>query len=374
MIDIEKILKRSWHILWNYRVLWVFGILLAITMGGGSSGNNGGNSSYRYNADQRDFSQSPSYSNMPEWMREFVQWFEEDIAPLLQYPQEHLATWIWIGIAFVLFILIISVIVSLIRYPSETAVMRMVDEYEQSGTKFGFRQGWKLGWSRRAFRLWAIDFILGLPVFAFFAIMLVVGIVIYIVTTQMSVIVGVVGTVAAIGAFFVALFIFVISMVFLGLLRNFFARAAALEGMGVVESFRYGWEMFKGNWKSAGVMWLVMLGIGIGFAIAGFILFFLLIPAYVLMALPAAIIAFLPGITAFGIVAAFFSVPVGLLIAAIVALPLFFMVVFSPLLLVSGWYHIYQSNVWTLTYREIKALASVSPASTSPQPIVADTI
>ena len=33
MIDIGKILKRAWHILWNYRILWIFGILLAITPG-----------------------------------------------------------------------------------------------------------------------------------------------------------------------------------------------------------------------------------------------------------------------------------------------------------------------------------------------------
>ena len=35
MIDFGKILKRAWHILWNYRILWIFGILLAITTGGG---------------------------------------------------------------------------------------------------------------------------------------------------------------------------------------------------------------------------------------------------------------------------------------------------------------------------------------------------
>ena len=29
MIDIKNILKRSWKILWNYKVLWIFGILLA---------------------------------------------------------------------------------------------------------------------------------------------------------------------------------------------------------------------------------------------------------------------------------------------------------------------------------------------------------
>ena len=37
MIDFGKILKRSWYILWNYRVLWIFGLLLALTVGTGRS-------------------------------------------------------------------------------------------------------------------------------------------------------------------------------------------------------------------------------------------------------------------------------------------------------------------------------------------------
>jgi len=33
----------------------------------------------------------------------------------------------------------------------------------------------------------------------------------------------------------------------------------------------------------------------------------------------------------------------------------------APLTLISGWYRIYTSGVWTLTYREIKALEAVKP-------------
>jgi hypothetical protein len=45
MLDVTKILKRSWHIVWNYRTLWIFGFILAVTIGGNSFGNGGGNSS-----------------------------------------------------------------------------------------------------------------------------------------------------------------------------------------------------------------------------------------------------------------------------------------------------------------------------------------
>ena len=48
--------------------------------------------------------------------------------------------------------------------------------------------------------------------------------------------------------------------------------------------------------------------------------------------------------------------------AAIIGLPLFFVVTFSPILLVSGWAQIYQSSTWTLTYRELKAIETVAPA------------
>jgi hypothetical protein len=48
--------------------------------------------------------------------------------------------------------------------------------------------------------------------------------------------------------------------------------------------------------------------------------------------------------------------------AAIIGLPFFFVVAFSPIFLVNGWGQIYQSNVWTLTYRELKALETVAPA------------
>jgi len=38
-----QILKRSWEILWSYKALWIFGIILALTTAsGGGGGGNGG--------------------------------------------------------------------------------------------------------------------------------------------------------------------------------------------------------------------------------------------------------------------------------------------------------------------------------------------
>jgi hypothetical protein len=109
------------------------------------------------------------------------------------------------------------------------------------------------------------------------------------------------------------------------------------------------------------LMWLVMLGVGIGFGILGMILFFLLIPAYIILLLPAAIVAAIPGAIAFGIASLFGGGPVSWIVAALVAAPFFLLVTLAPLTLISGLYKIYSTNIWTLTYREIKALDVIKP-------------
>ena len=361
MIDIGKILKRSWHILWNYRMLWIFGILLALTAGSRGGGNSGsGYQAGSNNANNGNNGFDPG-SQLGPWGGAAKDWFTQNGSPLFEHPEHYVATFIWIGVAILVFILLVVIVTSLIRYPSETAVIRLVDEYEQTGVKMGFRQGWKLGWNRRAFRIWVIDLLISLPAFVFIALLLGVGLMIYFSVTSGGTALAVSGTIAAIGCAFLFIFAFVLLMVFLGLLRQFFIRAAALEGTRIGESIRAGWALFKRNWKSAGLMWLVMIGIGIGAGIAGLILFFLLIPAYLVLFLPATLVAGIPALIAFGLTSIFASSPVTWIVAAVVAVPFLLLIIFAPLSLVNGWYMIFSSGVWTLTYREIKALETVTP-------------
>ena len=164
MIDIGKILKRAWHILWNYKVLWIFGVLLGLTAGGsGSGGNTGSGSGFRFNGPGNYNSSTlpgPFWASVNDW-------FQQNLSPLITHPDQHLATFIWIGVGLFLFFLILGSLAAILRYVSEAAVIRMVDDYEQNGTKLGFMQGWRLGWSRGAFRLWLIDLVISLPVIVF---------------------------------------------------------------------------------------------------------------------------------------------------------------------------------------------------------------
>lgn len=358
MIDIGKILKRAWHILWNYRILWLFGILLVITGGGRGGGSNGGSSGYQFN--NNDF-QGMNQSTNPT-IRQFNQWFQQNLEPLFTHPERYISTFIWIGLGLLLFILIVSFIVALIRFPSETALIRMVDEYEQTGTKLKFKQGWKQGWNRRAFRIWVIDLVISLPAVFLVGLLGGLGLAIYPIVKNGSQAAVTTSIIAAIGCAFLFIFAFIILMVLLSLLRQFFVRAAALDNTSIGESFRLGWATFKHNWKSAALMWLVMLGIGIGFGIAGLIVFFLLIPVYIILILPAAVVGVIPGLVVFGITSIFASVPLALVLGILAAVPFFFLVVFAPLTMLGGLYTVFSSSVWTLTYREIKALSSVAPA------------
>ena len=359
MIDFGKILKRAWHILWNYRILWIFGILLAITTGGGGGNGGSGSGSSNYNINGSNGNPSIDWNSSP-FLRSLYAWFQQNIEPIVAHPGQYIATFIWIGVGLLLFFIIIGVVIALIRYPTETAVIRMVDEYERTGVKVGFRQGWKLGWNRRAFRIWVIDLVVSLPVLLLLAVLGGLGYLAFMGARSGHGAAVAASLITAIGCAFLFILAFIIFALVLSLLRQFFIRKAALEEASIGESFRAGWDMFKRNWKSAGLMWLIMLGIGIGVGIAGLIVFFLLIPAYIVLAIPAAIVALIPGLAVFGITSIFASGPLAWILGLLAALPFFFLIVFAPLTLVSGWYKIYSSSVWTLTYREIQAVENVA--------------
>jgi hypothetical protein len=101
-----------------------------------------------------------------------------------------------------------------------------------------------------------------------------------------------------------------------------------------------------------------MLGVGIAFGLVAMVLFFLLIPLYVLLLIPAGVVGLLPGLLVYGLTSLFAAGPPAWIAGGIVGAAFFFMVLFSPLYLIGGWYKIYEASAWTLAYRDMKNLAS----------------
>jgi hypothetical protein len=367
MVNFGSVLKRAWSTLWNYRMLWIFGILLAMTAGG--SGSNFryefGGSSYKY-GDYNSFPTAPG-----EVFHELNIWANQHVYPLFSHPDLHVTTWIWIGVAVLVFILLCGVINALIRYPSETALIRLVYKYDQDGTKENFKSGWKLGWSRAAFRLWVIDLIIGLPMLVLVLALLGLGIGLFSNFAGNPYQGGLTGNQVALliigGMVLLLMMLYAIFLIFLNLLRQFIVRKTALENSDVKESFRMGWGLFKSNWKNAVLMWLIMLGIGFGAAFGIIILTIFLIPVFMLLIIPAAITAAIPGLIAWGIASLFTGAPLSWIIAVLVALPCFILVIGSPVVLIGGWMKTFESSAWTMVYRDMMAFEGNVPANKNVQ-------
>ena len=102
-MDPVKILKRAWHILWSYRALWVFGLILALTAAGSSGGS--GNNGARYSGDSSNQGyEAPLPENWREEIgkafaeagKEFEKVFEEGL-PALGISGGELTAMLWIS-------------------------------------------------------------------------------------------------------------------------------------------------------------------------------------------------------------------------------------------------------------------------------------
>jgi len=356
-MDPVKILKRAWYILWSYRALWVFGLVLALAAGS-SAGQGSNNNGVNY---QQGPGENPQVS--PQSLQEAFRDFQREVNKLFEQgiPEIHisgteLTTFLWVIGAFVLIMLIVGIIVAIARYVSETAVIRMVDEYESTSNKLTIRQGIRFGWSNTSWRLFLINLIVNLPAIALVLVLLVAGLGIFFSVVNGNANFAAFSVVSVIVLAFISIFVVVILTILLHLLRNFFWRICVLENASVRESLQRGFAMVLENWKNVGLMWLVMIGLGIVWAVASIILIIVTIPVVIVTAVIAVLVVALPLLLLVGTFSLFLGGVLPWIAGGLFVAPLFFTLAFSPWLLLGSWQAVYTSTVWTLTYREIKAL------------------
>jgi hypothetical protein len=333
-MDYLKVLKRAWETTWNYRVLWVFGIILALTTGGGF---NRGTSSFN----------------------------GEDLSPGGELPMgeippgvSNILIAIGIGLACVIVILIIASVVA--RYVAETALIRMVDDHEETGERRNVRQGFRMGWSRTTFRFFLIGLVTGLPTALVFILLFALAFAPLLLWVTESKVAGIIGTVITIGLFFLILFLAIVVGVILSLLKKFFWRACALEELGVVESIRQGFDVVKQHLKDVGIMWLILVGLGLGWILV-------MIPFTILLVIVAVMLGGFPALLVGGLASLIFEGAVPWILAGAIGIPIFILVVALPRLFLDGLVEVFKSSVWTLTYRELRALESLE---TEPEPLL----
>jgi hypothetical protein len=238
-MDYTKVLKRAWHTVWNYRALWIFGIILALTTtswsawewlqrSDDSDGNHEANSlvyvlpngstieipgredawgddggdvvfNYKHQADDRPYHKGDiiiNYNPPDDYSVGVVSRSKEGHLhlELLEARPEVVSTIITIGIALACLIVLLIIVAAIARYVAETALIRMVDDYE-TGQKHSVREGFRMGWSRTAFRLFLIRLVIGLPVAVAFILLFVLAAAPLLLWTTKSTAIGVFGTV-----------------------------------------------------------------------------------------------------------------------------------------------------------------------------------
>ena len=153
------------------------------------------------------------------------------------------------------------------RYVVEAALVCMVNDYSQTGKRYGIRQGLSLGWSRSAWRLFVIHWLVNLPAAAGFALLFVLAATPLLLWNRGASIAGILGTFSGLSLLLTAGALAVVASSVLSLLKSFFWRACVLEDLGAVESVRRGWAIVRQHPKHAVFLWLAMVMVDLAWPI-----------------------------------------------------------------------------------------------------------
>jgi hypothetical protein len=88
-----------------------------------------------------------------------------------------------------------------------------------------------------------------------------------------------------------------------------------------------------------------------------------MIPVTIVLLILATAIAGFPALAVGMLASMTMAGPGPMFLGLLVGVPIWVVIFFAPLLFVGGLWTAYKSSVWTLTYRELSALESVTPAA-----------
>ena len=362
-----KILKRAWQIVWTCRALWLFGAILALTT---ATAVYPGPWRNQENADEWikiKFTESLILKLPGEGLTidlstpERVSiWLDSGKSPReVRDIEEFLNVVITPNIMLILIeaaiILAVMILLGTIaRYIAETAMIRMVDRMEETGEKLNLRQGLGLGWSHRAGRLFLLDlsvYLLAALTFILVFLLALSPLLLIATGNTPAIVLGAVGTLGLLG---LASFLLFAGSVLLSLLMQPIKRACVLDNLGVAAAIRKGFSVVGGHLKQVVTVWIIWIGIRILWLPMSFLLMILMAPLLLLTILLGMVAGAVSGLVVGGIASLFVEGAIPWIMGAMVAIPIFLLVMISPILFVGGLVQVYLSNLWTLSYRDLR--------------------
>ncbi len=333
-MDHIRILRRSLEITWFYRALWVFGLILALTTarsGGshGGGGGGGGGSSFAAPAGFASQSALRLFALNPMQIAGIVA-------------------------AVVVVALLLAFIFNAARVVAETALIRMVNNYADSGERASVGQGFRLGWSRAALRLFLIDLLIFISLALVFLLLFALACAPLAGLLSDSNALKVIGTVSSASLLILVFVLLLLVIIGAAVLLPFIHRACVLEGQGVLDSLRRGWAIVRHRASDVLIMALVLFALSLAVTI-------LVIPVIFVLLFGGAALGGLPALLAGLVSSLFLQGQLPWMIGLAVGLPIFLLVLIVPLLFLGSLAQVFTSSAWTLTYREI---VTMQPAVT----------
>jgi hypothetical protein len=321
-MDHLKILSRAWTITWRYRALWLLGFLFALAGGGGGGGFGGGSRG------GNGGSRSGGGGGGGGW-------------PFGTIPSIDWNMVLIIALVVVAVIIVLAVIMTIVRYVAETAMMAGVDEIESTGVKLTVRRGFRLGWSRRALRLFLTDLAVYVPLAALAIVLVILALSpLLLLSVKIDAVSIIAGVICAGLELLVILFIVVVALA-VSVVMPYIRRRVVLGQQGVLVSIRQSLMLARASLMDTGLMWLSLIGVRILQGIA-------MIPVLILVVALSVLIGGVPA----GLV---YLLSHSWVAAVLVGVPLFLIALVPPITFVRGLFEIYQSTSWTLAYRDVTA-------------------
>jgi len=225
-----------------------------------------------------------------------------------------------------------------------------------SGKRLNVWGGLRRGFSRRAGRLFLLDLMIGLVAAVVTTIAFGLAVAPVMLAIGMHDAILITAGMGTVGLLVLAFFVWLAANAVLSVILQPIRRACALEEQSLPASIRQGVVLTKHHLSEVLPLWLVWMSIRliwIPLIVPVVILFvpflMLTIPLGVAMGgFPAALVA--------GFTALFMDGATPWILGLMAGLPIFIVVMFSPILFVNGLVEIYLSSIWTLAYRNLKAM------------------
>jgi hypothetical protein len=331
-MDLSSIINRAIHNVQTHRRLWWVGFIWALAGGGGGGSAGSGNAGLSFD--------SPGPNRRPDVFD--------------RVDVEQLLAVLAVAIPFIVLLVVVMTVVNYVLRSGSYQGLELIESQRWNPTVRGV---WRLGWQRRTWRLLAGDLVVGIPL----AIAIVLGLLLalspLILLVADSAPLSVLAILMTVVTFLLWLGLTIAVSVVVGIASKLWARAAVVDDLSIVPALSAGFGATRLNLWTLIKATVVMFVLSIVYAVATVVaVLFAVAIALLVAGLPAYLFHQATGNLAGALL---YAIPVGVLIVAV------------PAGFLQGLWLMFDTDVWSLIYRELPrrgglpAVQSTPPAPTT---------